>query len=845
MTDGHLHVIAPPGSGKTVLGLEVMLRLNSPSLILAPTIAVCNQWVERFCELFLQTDETPKWISRDIRHPAFLTISTYQGLHSALNNETHQQLFKQGIRTIVADEAHHLRNEWWHTLMQVKTKLSPVRIIGLTATPPYDVSPVEWERYIEFNGSIDTEISVPELIAEGDLCPHQDYIHFTYPTEEEVAQIRRFRENIERWFCEIKNDPDFVRALESHPAWRQPTEELEWIYTHLRYYSAMLIYLHEAGREIPPIHLEVIGDRKLQLPPLNYEWMEILLDFYLYKEKTHFDGYASHREALEHRLSRLGAMEKHQIILSHNQRINNALVSSIGKMEGIYRIAQFEYDTLGHQLRMVILSDFIRKDYLPDGSEHPLPLNKTGVVPVFEKLRRNNPKGIKLGVLTGTLAILPREAYAVIRDILPGASPFPGDDRYILIRQTEPVKQRIVHIITRLFQDGAIEILVGTKSLLGEGWDAPAVNSLVLATFVGSFMLSNQMRGRAIRTQAGNPDKTGNIWHLVCLDPTSTLGGEDFDRLSRRFRSFVGISAGLPFTISNGIQRLHLPGNMMDAGVAERTNEVTYMQAQNRRSLKHHWEEALAGGVNLIEELKVAYREKKPYRKLKQQYLVRTIASMLLSLGMIVGEYAKEFVVQHTRLNHRMDDLRDVLIFVGLFFVGAAIGFGGYAFRTLRLYLKYRDISKDIRQIGEALLQALVREKTIQTSLQRLSVSAEPDLWGDVYCSLRGGTEYECSLFTETLREIVEPVDNPRYIIIRKSSTWRLFRQQDYHAVPEILGRNKNTAEYFAQQWQRLVGPCELIYTRNIEGRRLILRSRIQSLASQLGEKTERINVWR
>ena len=53
-------------------------------------------------------------------------------------------------------------------------------------------------------------------------------------------------------------------------------------------------------------------------------------------------------------------------------------------------------------------------------------------------------------------------------------------------------------------------------ALLGEGWDAPCINTLVLASSVGSFMLSNQMRGRAIRVDSAQPQKTANIWHLVC-----------------------------------------------------------------------------------------------------------------------------------------------------------------------------------------------------------------------------------------------------------------------------------------------------------------------------------------
>ena len=52
-----------------------------------------------------------------------------------------------------------------------------------------------------------------------------------------------------------------------------------------------------------------------------------------------------------------------------------------------------------------------------------------------------------------------------------------------------------------------------------------------------------------------------------------------------------------------------------------------------------------------------------------------------------------------------------------------------------------------------------------------------------------------------SLQEIVAPVDNPRYIIIRKSLFLSFVKQHDYHSVPEILGRNKNLAEYFKGQW--------------------------------------------
>ena len=79
--DNHLHVIAPPGSGKTILGIEVMRRLNKKTLILAPTLTIKNQWFDRLKGFF---DENNKFnsISFDIKSPSDVILETYQGLHS-------------------------------------------------------------------------------------------------------------------------------------------------------------------------------------------------------------------------------------------------------------------------------------------------------------------------------------------------------------------------------------------------------------------------------------------------------------------------------------------------------------------------------------------------------------------------------------------------------------------------------------------------------------------------------------------------------------------------------------------------------------------------------------------
>jgi superfamily II DNA or RNA helicase len=71
LEDNRLHIIAAPGSGKTVLGLEVVRRIDQPTLVLAPTITIRNQWADRLVDHFLPAGEPrPSWLSADLKNPA-------------------------------------------------------------------------------------------------------------------------------------------------------------------------------------------------------------------------------------------------------------------------------------------------------------------------------------------------------------------------------------------------------------------------------------------------------------------------------------------------------------------------------------------------------------------------------------------------------------------------------------------------------------------------------------------------------------------------------------------------------------------------------------------------------
>ncbi len=75
----HLHIVAPPGSGKTVLGLYVWANLvRKPTLVLSPNSAIQAQWAAR-TDLF-DLDGKDDYISTNPNNPGLLTSLTYQSI---------------------------------------------------------------------------------------------------------------------------------------------------------------------------------------------------------------------------------------------------------------------------------------------------------------------------------------------------------------------------------------------------------------------------------------------------------------------------------------------------------------------------------------------------------------------------------------------------------------------------------------------------------------------------------------------------------------------------------------------------------------------------------------------
>ena len=867
MDDGKIHLVAAPGSGKTTLGIEFIKRFGNPTLILVPTVTIRQQWVDRIKQAFLSDDNlVEQLISQDLKRPKMITVATYQALHSAMNqvvgdsliedtdDESQQEHFDfqgfdirktfgdQDLGTLCLDECHHLRNEWWKSLESFHKAFPNIKMISLTATPPYEGEPALWERYISMCGEIDEEITVPELVKEGTLCPHQDYVYFAFPTKEERAQLDQFDKQKLNFLTKLSRDINFSNTIQSSPALSGQISDDDLL-ANPKYLSATLIFLRSKELPFPQRFQELLSAKTL--PTFTLEWFETLLNGVIFQVPNWYGFTEEAFNQLKSDLKANGLIERNQVKLIRNKKQDVLLNQSLGKLNAVRDIFKAEYHSLENNLRQLVLTDFIRKDFQIHLGDNSAQFTQLGVLSYFESIRREMIEQswtVPVAVLTGSLVIIPTSAKEHLERLIPNSRL--SYDVIGQLSQEDYLKVSIsgsyhdlVTALTQLFQDGYIKVIIGTKSLLGEGWDAPCVNSLILASFVGSFMLSNQMRGRAIRVWPDNPNKTSNIWHLVSInlsprrwfefqddeekyDETLELRlyglSPDLDLLDRRMTQFLGLHYQEP-TIESGIDRLDLNQLTFSQKGLEKLNQNAITLSQKRQELKDRWQEALP----LNEEMEVANEVEVDKQFLPLAYLNDWKKALLLFQALVVSFNiydASKYVIGGSLSNFNLTILL-------LAVIALAIVWGRYAI--------YKSPYKRLEVFGEAIHQALLDAGQIETkeSAPRVVRDSKQALYNAIY--LKGASMKEKEIFAQAITEFFAPIENQRYIL---KASRKVVDQTEYFAVPSMFERRKDDATAFLERIQKSVGKYDLIYTRSAQGRPILLEARIKAL----GNKQER-----
>ena len=377
---------------------------------------------------------------------------------------------------------------------------------------------------------------------------------------------------------------------------------------------------------------------------------------------------------------------------------------------------------------------------------------------------------------------------------------------YVEVSMPEKIRNDVMNCISKLFEVGEINLIVGTKSLLGEGWDEPSINSLILATFVGSYMLSNQMRGRAIRVNS-NPNKTANIWHLVCVcdnvDGESSIENADLNLLKRRFESFTGIGYNNSY-VSSGLDRL---GNFDGPYTPEKVknlNEYMLSNSNDRAKMFKNWQSAVENrndNMQMTEELEL--EGVSPFTSdwlVSKSFIRAIIFAIILLIVLIIGIIPR------------------ILTFL------MELGIVIYIISKAIKIKKLSTPESTVKAISEVLLSQLIRTRNIKTQSSKIKIKTSNEN-GKISAWIEGASLQESNIFITCLTEIFSKVESQRYIISTKRNN--LSR---YYNIPRIFSNNKENAQSFADSWTQKIGKVELIYTKSAEGRKELLKARMQDM---------------
>ncbi|SNR15410.1 DEAD/DEAH box helicase family protein [Tenacibaculum jejuense] len=846
IADNHFHIVAPPGSGKTILGLEVIRRIGKKTLVLAPTLTIRNQWNDRLQSFFSENNDFEE-ISFDIKNPSTLTFSTYQALHSFFKNfETNEAYFdffkKENIEVLLLDEAHHLKNAWWKCLYDLKEEHLQT-VVALTATPPYDSENSEIQKYFKLCNEIDDEIVVPDLVKEKNLAPHQDLVYLSKPEDDEVKLITEFKEKVDQFKVSLTTDSAFINLVKNHRFYTRTESHLESIYKNSNFFSSILIFLNASNESIPREKLEILGfnhEESIEFPKLSNYWLETLLQFLLVTDREILIKQKVYLDKLEKQLRLLSIFSKNKVNLTGDDLVYKSLSNSPSKLKSIVEIVRQEQKNLKDNLRCVILTDYIRKEYLSVKKDASNDIQKMGVIPIFQRIKNVIFYPKSLAVLTGSIVIIHQEIIHELEqiDTLENyiITYLESDENFVLISPKTSSQKSIVEIITQLFEKGHIKVLIGTKSLLGEGWDAPSINSLILASVVGSFVSSNQMRGRAIRVDSNNSNKVGLIWHLACLDPTNENGGKDFTVLNRRFNSFLGISNLEDSTIQTGIKRLNLPDSIFPNDV-ESLNQKTLALSSTRNAIAKQWEKAIFKGQKVNQQLTFINRAKKQPKPNGEDYTNAVSFALketwyILLLFAIYG--ALMLIIDH----------KITLYFLSFTLVLIVIWFTFKINLFVKYYLKYGIIDKKIYNRALVVLNSLYELNFITTPRDKIKLKTKVKENGNAICTIDGVNRLESQIFVDALNEILIPVENPKYIIYESTWLTKKLEQQQFFNVPEVFCTNKKSATIFEKNWNKHIHKATLVYTRNTNGRRLLLKAKLQAIKRSNRKTTRKQVIW-
>ena len=653
--------------------------------------------------------------------------------------------------------------------------------------------------YLDLFGEVDYEVPVPALVRDGNLAPYQDLAYFVRPSEKELKYIANATTDFRQLIKTLRQGPDDSEdRVPGLDVWLARTlSELDlpsgkasdW--TSFRKRDPGLAdrargFLVQNGRSLP-----------VDIPPPDQEFvrqgnsqgsMVTILDRYIRNGLMRSSNKKDHELADEakQKLRLLGVQITGSGARMCASPISRVMAYASAKYDALREILTTEMQALGPDIRAVIVTDF-EKTSATTLVEDVLDKEAGGAVAAYravlqsEATDRLNPV-----LMTGTTVLVDDD---LLQKIFPRFEQWVDerglDIKFEYIERGEYFEIRgkgkdwlpryYTMMITELFQEGVTNCLVGTRGLLGEGWDASRINVLIDLTTVTTSMSINQLRGRSFRLDKHWPEKVANNWDIICLADEYQKGFDDYLRFQRKHKQLYGV--GDDGAIEKGVGHVHAAfTEAKPEGVSETMNifnEEMLLRAKNRARTRALWKIGQPFNAEPKEavEIKVRLGNENAFPANGIALAKISNHSLVLSIGEAVVLSLKELQLINSY---------------------AEIGGGSRDGGWMRAYLK------DANESESAIFASAMQEILGPLDNPRYVIPREVKIITDNWLS---------NMLPEVLAKYVRS----------KRDKLAMF-----HSVPKVLCKNKEDAAVFQRHWNERVSPGAVMYGHSKSGKQMV-----------------------
>lgn len=822
------HLVLPPGSGKTLIGAEIARRLGRRTLVLVPNTAIQAQWSQlwRSAQPEVTVGEG-RDADTDVIVLTYQSLATFDAdaddddpLAERLHPDAGRLLDRLATGpplTIVLDEAHHLAAVWGEVLAELLDRLSGTTsptVIALTATPRSRLTDAQASLTDRLFGPVLYSVPTPALVREGVLAPFRELVRFVTPSRAESEYLAdratRWRELTTSLLTPGFASTDFLPYIDS--AWVQrntPNRDPGVSWRHVEReqpdIARAVLRLHAGPTLVALPEGARLREEHRQEPDVT-DWAVLIGD---YGRRVLVDS-ADPADEVAWQQLRAGLRSVGWTLTRNGVRrgqspVDKVLQRTVAKADAAAQIVHHEHRIRGDRLRAVIITDYERASATPDSDLRHVLTTRSGsawealaaICDVDESL---NPVLVTGRVVAGrpsTMAALANHAQESGFELRSE----PAEEGFVTLVGPRWQPRSWLPLITQWFLTGGSQVLIGTRGLLGEGWDAAAVTTLVDLTAATTTTSVVQVRGRAIRRDPADPDKAAHIWSVVAISDEHPRGDADYRRFIAKHDGFhavdpagrivLGVSHVTPrcgpFAPPAPDERVFINADML--AVAENPAELAGLWGvgQPYEGVDLPVVQIVTPRAEAVDAPETAVER---WRKPRWYVPVITTAA---------GGTAPVVLGATT----------------GLVAVGAAVGAGlGYGIdvmwrRTRRSRVLAELGPQDtLLAIGRAVADALLPGSAAL-------VEIHPDGTGVWRAALRTNDPAPATAFATALDQVLAPIDWPRYLVSRHLPR---LNAEAWHALPDTSGRNRRSAEQFLAAWQRYVSPGQLLYTGSAEG---------------------------